>query len=304
MAANLEKSSSSFDAFMESAWTAHGERPDDVAAQLADALTLPQDAAQLQRFAALATHVYGEHLGRWRDGVAAARRAAHDARVRRRRRRHAGAGSSRRDAASCRRRCGRARRARARRSGGGAGRCRLRARRSPGLRARDRRACRRVRARRRGHRQGLAGESRAGRGAATISPRRSRESATARHAKRRRCSTRRKARSCTGRSPARGWRRSARITVSREAGCARAMRKARSQAPCTASRCATRTTRRRSSCSSATRRWRSRAAPPASVPAFDDARTRALALYESLADDERPFAAADLAAIESPAPGA
>jgi hypothetical protein len=69
MTANLEKSISSFDAFMESAWTAHGERPDDVAAQLADALTLPQDAAQLQRFASLATHVYGEHLGRWRDGV-------------------------------------------------------------------------------------------------------------------------------------------------------------------------------------------------------------------------------------------
>ncbi|HEV8501823.1 MAG TPA: hypothetical protein VGR63_09590 [Casimicrobiaceae bacterium] len=67
MAANLENSS--FDAFMESAWTAHGERPDDVAAQLADALTLPQDAAQLQRFASLATHVYGEHLARWRDGV-------------------------------------------------------------------------------------------------------------------------------------------------------------------------------------------------------------------------------------------
>ncbi|HEY7902725.1 MAG TPA: hypothetical protein VIH36_04680 [Casimicrobiaceae bacterium] len=70
MAAAFEAPSSSFDAFMEAAWTAHGERPDDVAAQLADSLMLPQNAAQLQRFAALATHVYGEHLGRWRDGVA------------------------------------------------------------------------------------------------------------------------------------------------------------------------------------------------------------------------------------------
>jgi hypothetical protein len=32
---------------------------------------------------------------------------------------------------------------------------------------------------------------------------------------------------------------------------------------------------------------------------FDDARTRALALYESLPDDDKPFARGDLAKIEA-----
>lgn len=59
----------SFDAFLDSAWADHADRADEVAERLALSRGLVTSPAQLQPFVMLATHVYGEHLGRWADGV-------------------------------------------------------------------------------------------------------------------------------------------------------------------------------------------------------------------------------------------
>ena len=59
----------SFDAFIESAWNDHGDRPQEVAERLAASLVLVQTPAQIAPFAHLLTHVFGEHLGQWRRGI-------------------------------------------------------------------------------------------------------------------------------------------------------------------------------------------------------------------------------------------
>lgn len=58
-----------FDAFLEAAWDDHGDRPTEVAERLAASLQILESPAQIAPFAQLATHVYGEHLGRWQDGI-------------------------------------------------------------------------------------------------------------------------------------------------------------------------------------------------------------------------------------------
>lgn len=58
------------DAFLETAWNDHADRPDEVAQRLAGSLGLITDAAGLAPYARIVAHVYGEHLGRWADGVA------------------------------------------------------------------------------------------------------------------------------------------------------------------------------------------------------------------------------------------
>lgn len=58
-----------FDAFIDAAWDEHAEQPEAVAERLPPALGLIVEAAQLPRFAALATHVLGEHLGQWQRGL-------------------------------------------------------------------------------------------------------------------------------------------------------------------------------------------------------------------------------------------
>jgi hypothetical protein len=60
----------SFGTFMDVAWRDHGDDPAGVAARLADARALPQDDGERAQLASLASHIYGEHLGRWMDGVA------------------------------------------------------------------------------------------------------------------------------------------------------------------------------------------------------------------------------------------
>ena len=60
----------SFDAFMETAWNDHGDRPQEVADRLAGSLQVIGAAEQIPPFARLLTHVFGEHLGQWRQGVA------------------------------------------------------------------------------------------------------------------------------------------------------------------------------------------------------------------------------------------
>src|SRR5512141_1803444 len=65
-----EKPSTSFDAFVESAWSDHAERPEEVAGRLEDALTLLASPADATAYVRLVVHVYGEHLGQWRGGIA------------------------------------------------------------------------------------------------------------------------------------------------------------------------------------------------------------------------------------------
>ena len=60
----------SFDAFMETAWNDHGDRPQEVADRLAGSLQVIAAAEHIPPFARLLTHVYGEHLGQWRQGIA------------------------------------------------------------------------------------------------------------------------------------------------------------------------------------------------------------------------------------------
>src|SRR5471030_1532111 len=57
------------DAFLESAWNDHGDRPQEVADRLANSLHLVAATDQIPPFAHLVTHVYGEHLGQWNRGI-------------------------------------------------------------------------------------------------------------------------------------------------------------------------------------------------------------------------------------------
>lgn len=59
----------SFDEFMKTAWSDHADRADEVAARLAASLHVVDTASQIPRYAGLVTHVYGEHLGQWTQGV-------------------------------------------------------------------------------------------------------------------------------------------------------------------------------------------------------------------------------------------
>jgi hypothetical protein len=58
-----------FDAFIETAWNDHADRPQEVADRLAAALDLVDGPARVPPFARLLTHVYGEHLGQWQLGI-------------------------------------------------------------------------------------------------------------------------------------------------------------------------------------------------------------------------------------------
>ncbi len=57
------------DAFLEAAWNEHGERPQDVADRLEASRHLVRAPAQIAPYARLVTHVIGEHLGQWQDGI-------------------------------------------------------------------------------------------------------------------------------------------------------------------------------------------------------------------------------------------
>ena len=59
-----------FDSFIDQAWTDHATDAAAVATRLqAEGLPLLTAAGQIPRFAHLAAHVHGDHLGRWQDGV-------------------------------------------------------------------------------------------------------------------------------------------------------------------------------------------------------------------------------------------
>lgn len=58
-----------FDALIEHCWAEHGDHPDKVAVSLLASLALLKTPARVPPFARLVTHVYGEHLGRWKEGI-------------------------------------------------------------------------------------------------------------------------------------------------------------------------------------------------------------------------------------------
>ncbi len=58
-----------FDDFIGRAWDDHAGQPEAVAERLAVSLDRIGDGAQLMRYATLATHVCGEHLGQWQRGI-------------------------------------------------------------------------------------------------------------------------------------------------------------------------------------------------------------------------------------------
>lgn len=57
------------DAFLETAWADHGDRPQEVADRLATSLELVATPRDFAPFVRLLTHVYGEHLGQWQAGI-------------------------------------------------------------------------------------------------------------------------------------------------------------------------------------------------------------------------------------------
>ena len=59
-----------FDTFLDTAWTDHGDHPQEVADRLAASLAVVEAADHIGPFARLVIHVYGEHLGQWDRGVA------------------------------------------------------------------------------------------------------------------------------------------------------------------------------------------------------------------------------------------
>lgn len=58
-----------FDEFIDTAWRDHGDRPDEVADRLAVAVSTVTAQEQAAPFARLVTHVMGEHLGQYERGI-------------------------------------------------------------------------------------------------------------------------------------------------------------------------------------------------------------------------------------------
>jgi len=58
-----------FEEFIRAAWAEHAEQPDDVAERLALSLDRVELPAHVAPFAGIVTHVFGEHLARYDDGV-------------------------------------------------------------------------------------------------------------------------------------------------------------------------------------------------------------------------------------------
>ena len=58
-----------FEEFIRTAWAEHADEPDDVAERLALTLDRVELPAHVAPFAGIVTHVFGEHLARFDDGV-------------------------------------------------------------------------------------------------------------------------------------------------------------------------------------------------------------------------------------------
>ncbi len=58
-----------FEDFLNQAWNDHATHAEQVANRLADGINLVETASQIPQIAHLITHVLGEHLGQWDNGV-------------------------------------------------------------------------------------------------------------------------------------------------------------------------------------------------------------------------------------------
>lgn len=58
-----------FNTYLDKAWNDHAKDASTVANTLPEGLKLVQTASDLEQLGRLATHVYGEHLGKWNDGL-------------------------------------------------------------------------------------------------------------------------------------------------------------------------------------------------------------------------------------------
>jgi hypothetical protein len=66
--------SDSFDSFIQQAWRDHAEQAPAVAERLSKRAQVRLEEGQLSAFVRLLVHVFGEHLGRWDEGIALLRR--------------------------------------------------------------------------------------------------------------------------------------------------------------------------------------------------------------------------------------
>jgi hypothetical protein len=57
------------EAFLETAWDDHADRPEEVADRLIASLHLVQTPEHISAYTRLVTHVFGEHLGQWDRGI-------------------------------------------------------------------------------------------------------------------------------------------------------------------------------------------------------------------------------------------
>ncbi len=60
----------SFENFHKSAWQDHATQAEVVASRLAEGVKLIEKSEQVQQMSQLITHVLGEHLGQWKEGIA------------------------------------------------------------------------------------------------------------------------------------------------------------------------------------------------------------------------------------------
>src|SRR5712671_6422185 len=58
-----------FSQFIDRAWNEHATEPRAVAQSLGEGIALVTDESQIAKLANLAHHVFGEHLGEWREGI-------------------------------------------------------------------------------------------------------------------------------------------------------------------------------------------------------------------------------------------
>lgn len=59
----------SFDDYLQKSWGIHAEQSPALADGFAEAAALAENSTQLSQLVGLVTHVMGEHLGRWQDGI-------------------------------------------------------------------------------------------------------------------------------------------------------------------------------------------------------------------------------------------
>jgi len=59
-----------FENFIETAWNDHADQPEVVAVRLQESLAEITESERIAPYARLVTHVFGEHLARWSDGIA------------------------------------------------------------------------------------------------------------------------------------------------------------------------------------------------------------------------------------------